>query len=317
MACTNPKRCWQQGQTEAGKPKYVFKKPVQHWNYKEQMVPCGKCISCKLQKSAEWATRATHEAQMHIFNCFITLTYAPENLPENESLEPLHLKNFIKKLRRRFKNFKYLACGEYGHNPRDNRIERPHYHLCLFGIDFQDKKYFFTNNIGQPVYRSELLEKLWDKGHSTVCEFTYETAAYTARYTLKKQTENEKYEHVNVDLKTGEVLEPEKYERIMQRLGKQPELIRMSKGLGKSWYEKYSSDTEKDYIIVRGKKHKTPRYYDKLLEEKDPEKLKKVKERREEIAKENPENRKVRRKAKAIIARQSLDKLPRGLDNGN
>ena len=183
MACTNPVKCWQVGVTENGKPNYVFKEPDNPWQYETQKVACQKCVSCKLQKSAEWASRCVHEAMFHDLNSFITLTYAPEYLPENESLDKEDLRLFIKRLRRKFKNikFKYLSCGEYGHNPNDGKIERPHYHLVLMGIDFPDKKYFFTNKIGQPVYRSDTLEKLWTKGHSSVGEFTYETAAYTRR----------------------------------------------------------------------------------------------------------------------------------------
>lgn len=184
MPCTNPKKCWHYGSTENGKPKYVFKKPP--GKVEEQKVPCGRCVSCQMDRSKEWVTRAVHEAQMHKSNCFITLTYSDENLPENGSLDKNDLRQFIKRLRRKFRPlaFKYLAAGEYG--SAENTF-RPHYHLCIFGIDFPDKKYLFTNKQGDAVYTSKMLLDTWqNKGHVSVGELNYKTAAYTARYTLKK-----------------------------------------------------------------------------------------------------------------------------------
>lgn len=291
-----------------------------HWLYESQKVPCGKCVSCKLQKASEWAVRCEHESKFHAENCFITLTYAPEHLPQNASLVPKHLTDFIKRLRERIKPklIKYFACGEYGHSPSTGNIERPHYHLCLFGMDFTDKKFFFNNKLEQPVYRSNLLESVWTFGHSTVAEFTFETAGYTARYTLKKQTEQEKFEHVNVDLETGAILEQAKYERIMRRKGIQPEFIRMSKGLGKNWLEKYRSDTDKDYIVSRNRKQKIPRYYDKENDKHNPEKHRKIKEVRVQKAKERSlKTTKSELKSREIINKQNVNLLKRGYDNGS
>ena len=168
---------------EKHKDKLAFKEPENAWNYETLKVPCGKCISCQMSRAGEWATRATQESKYHLHNCFVTLTYAPEHLPENESLNKEDLRLFFKRVRTKFKGvkFKYLASGEYGHNPKDNKIERPHYHICFFGIDFADKYVFYLNKIGQRVFRSKTLEDLWPFGHSTIGEFTYETAAYTAR----------------------------------------------------------------------------------------------------------------------------------------
>lgn len=318
MPCTQPKQCWLIGKTENGKDKYVFKQPDASHRFKSQKVACGKCISCKMSRASEWATRAYHESQCHLHNCFITLTYAPEKLPENESLQPLDLKNFIRRLRDHIKpmKIKYLACGEYGRNPKTGDIQRPHYHLCIFGYDFPDKYYFFSNKLGQPVYRSNTLETLWEEGISSIAQMTYETAAYTARYTIKKQTEQEKYEHVNVDPETGEILDDHKYERVMKRLGKTPEFIRMSNGIGKNWYKEFKQDTKKDYLKVNYKKHKIPRYYDKLHEKDDPASLIAIKEQRRKQAEKSKDNTKDRLKSKDIIIKQSLTKLPRGLDNG-
>jgi hypothetical protein len=55
-------------------------------------IPCGQCIGCRLEYSRQWAMRCHHEASLHIFNSFITLTYDPEHLPQDGSLK--HLKEF-------------------------------------------------------------------------------------------------------------------------------------------------------------------------------------------------------------------------------
>jgi hypothetical protein len=310
MPCTQPKKCWPYGLTVNGKQKYVFKKPE---NYKgeEQEVPCGKCISCQLDRSKEWATRAVHEAQMHALNCFITLTYDNENLPENGSLDPEDLRKFLKNLKKKlswrvycvgekytkgknkgktkykditYRPIKYLASGEYG---SEENTHRPHYHICLFGWEPTDKRFFKYNKRGDPIYISEEISKVWKKGFITVEELNYNTAAYTARYTLKKvkQYGTPEVQSEIIDTDTGET----NYNPVLWKAkeimdGKLPEFIRMSKGLGKEWYKKYKSDTYKDYLYTGKIKQKIPRYYDKQLEKENPEKLQQIKEKRREAA---------------------------------
>ena len=46
-------------------------------------MPCGNCLACKIQRSREWAMRLLHELEYWEKATFITLTYAPEHLPEN------------------------------------------------------------------------------------------------------------------------------------------------------------------------------------------------------------------------------------------
>ena len=57
MACTNPRKAWKYGLHESGKVKMTFKRPEYSENIEVQYLPCGKCISCKLDYSREWATR--------------------------------------------------------------------------------------------------------------------------------------------------------------------------------------------------------------------------------------------------------------------
>ena len=78
-----------------------------------ERVPCGYCTSCRLQKAADWATRCVHEAQLYKQNCFVTLTYAPEHLPDDHSVHKKTFKNFIKRIRRHFvdRRVRFYGCG--------------------------------------------------------------------------------------------------------------------------------------------------------------------------------------------------------------
>ena len=320
MPCTNPKKCWHVGTTENGKKKYVFKRPPNHWNYEQSQVPCGKCINCHVDKAREWATRATHEAQLHDNNCFVTLTYSDEHLPENATLKKEDLQKFIKLVRYHFRplEVKYLACGEYG---SESNTHRPHYHICFFGIDAPDKELFFTNRYGDPIYRSELFERIWKKGHVTIGQFNYRTASYTARYTIKKMetSENYQFKHEIIDKYTGETnYDPVAARKYYLMRNKIPEFITMSQGIGRKWHDKFKSDTHKDYITVNNHKAKIPKYYDKLLERKDPERLEQIKEARVAKAKELQKDKtKSILNSKDVIMKKRIKNQKRILNNGN
>lgn len=62
-------------------------------------LPCNDCIGCFRRTSLEWACRCVHEAQMHRYNAYITLTYDDEHLPENNSLQHRDYVLFMKALR--------------------------------------------------------------------------------------------------------------------------------------------------------------------------------------------------------------------------
>lgn len=293
MACTRPLKAWKYGTHPSGKQKLVFKDPGPQ--YEMQEVPCGKCESCKLDYSREWATRVFHEMQVTKVGCFLTLTIDDDHMVRESfvydgvtyppfSVYKRSVQLFLKRLRkemslvrvnpetgrrkRYYQKFRYLACGEYG----DGR-KRPHYHLCIMGLDFPDKRYWKTSDSGAILYRSAVLEKLWHYGFSSIGEVTWQTAAYVARYTFKKSKKRGSYEFV--DTSSGEIHE------LM------PEFLLMSKGVGLDWWLKYGSDTDKDYLVVdRDKKVKVPRYYDKQREKKDPESLVEIKAERERQAKE-------------------------------
>lgn len=231
-------------------------------------VPCGRCLGCRLENSRQWAVRMMHEAQTHDTNCFLTLTYDDDHVPSDYGLDKHHVRAFIRELRKAIapQRVRYFQCGEYG-----SEGDRPHYHCCLFGYSFPDRKKWTTRR-GNIVHRSDELESLWRHGYSEIGGLTFKSAAYVARYTTKKISLSEhsseeaitayqlRYERVNAF--TGEITEVE------------PEHATMSlkPGIGEPWFRKFWSDVyPADLVVMNGKTMRPPRYYDRLLERQDPD----------------------------------------------
>lgn len=224
-------------------------------------VPCGKCQGCRVDRSREWAARCVHEAQMHDENCFLTLTYNDEHLPPDYSISLRELQLFVKRLREHVKTkIRFFAVGEYG-----DLEDRPHYHLLIFNYNFPDQLLYSKKN-NKPIYTSKILSQLWPLGFSTIGTVNYQTAAYCARYSMKK---------IGGDLAT------EHYIRVHPITGKinsvTPEFSTQSRrpGLGAAWFHKYKSDVfPSDFLIVDKKKHPVPKFYLKLLAEEERKLLK-------------------------------------------
>ncbi len=221
-------------------------------------VPCGRCIGCKLERSRQWAVRCMHEASLHRDNCFLQLTYDDVHVPRFGSLLMDDWQKFFKRLRKQVGKVRFFGCGEYGDD-----FGRPHYHACLFGMDFADKVFWRKSETGHDLCRSEVLESVWTYGHSEIGSLTFESAAYVARYCTKKITGPKAREHYAcVDPETGEM---------GSRL---PEFATMSRrpGIGTGWFKKFSDEVyPSDEVIVNGRSAKPPRFYDRLLEAASPE----------------------------------------------
>lgn len=209
---------------------------------------------------------------MHEQNSYITLTYNDRFLPTNGSVDVRPLQLFFKRLRKAVypRRVRYFACGEYG-----DENQRPHYHAAVFGHAFGDR--FQVLRATPPLYRSSLLERLWidplterSLGNSSVGELTYESAAYVARYVMKKLTGSRAAEYGD----------------------REPPFVTMSlkPGLGQKWFETYAGDVfPADEIVHDGRRHRVPRYYDKQFSELAEEELEKIKARREAKATARPE----------------------------
>ena len=297
MPCYRPLKAYRSSElTAKGKSKIVFKQSYPNKIIERIALPCGRCIGCKLDRSLQWAIRCTEEAQLHHQNSFITLTYSEKHLPHDGSLIPSHFVNFMKKLRKKYEpqSIRYYMCGEYG-----EKFTRPHYHACLFGIDFQDKEIFKIEE-GICLYTSIILEQIWGRGHCTIGEVTFETAAYTARYIAKKITGKQADDHYTTTHPiTGDII----------RLHSEYNTMSRRPGIAKDWYDKYTTDIyPSDFLIYKGKTIKTPRYFDNLYEadDNDIETIKENRKIRAKIfAKDNtPERLAVREKIKLLNYKQ-------------
>jgi hypothetical protein len=213
---------------------------------------CGQCIGCRVQRSVDWAVRCMHEAQLHEFNSFVTLTYKEDDCPVSLNYRDFQL--FMKKARRRFGPFRFYMCGEYG-----DQFKRPHFHACFFGFRPTDLKLWRRSSSGFQLYRSPSLEETWDHGFVEVGDVTFQSAAYIARYVCKKVTGAGAEAHYEaVDGDTGEIFQRE------------PEFTRMSlkPGIAMDWLRLFHRDVEQGYVVQNGQKRKVPRFYEKYLSER-------------------------------------------------
>lgn len=282
-----------------------------------------------------------HEAKQHRFNTWVTLTYDDEHLPGRYwtglteyktrkriyggTLHKEHIQKFFRAIRKALSSkaarerfdvlfeykvhavmglrpipqLRYYYAGEYGEN-----WGRPHYHACIFGLEFNDRKHIDTTDQGHNLYTSKTLEKWWPYGRHMISDLTWETAAYTARYIMKKVTGDQAPYYYTVTCEeTGE------------ELTLQPEFNDMSRrpGLGKQWYEKYATDVYKQdtsHVRVRGNKTKPPRYYDKLYKKEKPEHYEHIRQqRRKETIKQQHKYTKARLLAEEKITEAKIRSL--------
>ena len=186
-------------------------------------------------------------------------------------------------------------CGEYGkvypnndysspplpHPFSDGReaLGRPHYHAIIFGHDFgmndPEKKGLEVHSVkrGHTLYRCEKLRKTNGNTVSSQSEpLTHESAAYVARYCVKKingEAADEYYIRVNEQGIPHKVI---------------PEYINMSRrpGIGETWFKKYHEDVfpYDELVVTGGKRVPVPKYYFNLYKKLKPEEIELVQARR-------------------------------------
>lgn len=291
-----------------GKKRYKIKKVIQ--------IPCGKCEGCRLDQAREMSIRCALESLEWKENHFITLTYDDKHIPKtrdhirartNEITGEVHeidneeentlwypdFQKFMKDLREYWRthynhtDIRFYMCGEYG--PKTNRA---HIHAIIYNlpIEPEDLIPYTRNKYGQMRYTCPVIENIWKKGFVTVADVSWETCCYVAQYCTKKK---------------GGTLYGEIKEDFYKRQGKMPEFTQCSRrpGIGKAYFEKNFWDIYKDdQIMLKAKtglkKVRPSSYYDKLFEDEGYEEyLKELKEKRQEVAKEN---------MKCILSRTTL-----------
>lgn len=177
---------------------------------------CGRCMPCRIQRRRIWEHRITLETNLLPDNSFLTLTYSDQALPVNGTglgtLEPKHLQDWLKRLRKGFKehistltllrskqfpllhsagstprlndSLRYYAVGEYG-----DETFRPHYHAAIFGLPT------CSNVLTRKPYcqctTCHLVRTTWGHGQIHVGTLEPASARYLAGYIEKKMTRND------------------------------------------------------------------------------------------------------------------------------
>lgn len=324
MPCFRPLDAWRSAKInpDTGKRPMVFSGKYALDYTDVVKLPCGQCIGCRLSRSQQWAIRCVHEASLHENNCFLTLTYSDEDLAQQEnpySINVEHFQKFMKRLRKHFTpknpykkdidpkkyqahkdryNIRFFHCGEYG-----GLTGRPHYHACIFNLDFPDKELWKIEN-DERLYISPTLDRIWGHGHCTIGDVTYQSAAYVARYVMKKITGDKAEEYYW------------KFDPIKRRYYElKPEYATMSRrpGLASAWFSKFYTDIyPADHVVLKGKILRPPKFYDTQLEKLDPFKHETIKQAREADAYKLIENNTPDRLAvREKIQLSRLEKLKR------
>lgn len=243
MSCYHPLKGFR---TPSG---VVFSELSRHDILGDIEIACGQCIGCRMRRASDWSLRVMHESTLWPRNCFVTLTYGRDKLPADGSLEHRDFQLFMKRLRKHAGvPIRYYMCGEYG--PLNSR---PHYHACLFNVDFQsDSVPSGKSASGAVFFDSPTLSRLWGHGIVSVQPLTKETSSYCARYIMKKV------------LGPGAQAAYVTDDGVIRR--REYAAMSLKPGIGAEWYKKYVSDVHRhDYVIVDGAKVSVPKYYDKLF----------------------------------------------------
>lgn len=141
-----------------------------------QNTRCGYCRNCRITKQASWIVRLWGESLHSEFVRFITLTFRPENYPQEYSVRPLQL--FLKRLRKPFPGkIRYFCVGELG-----SKTSRFHYHGILFISHTQSKLC--------PIDQS-VLENAWDNGFVSIFDVARNMSSfrYVTKYCWKRHDE--------------------------------------------------------------------------------------------------------------------------------
>jgi len=200
-------------------------------------------------------------------------------------------------------------CGEYGVNQDTGTLDtigRPHYHAIIFGYAFPDRLLHQTNHEGSQLYTSLLLDKAWGKGFSLIGDMTFQSAAYVARYCMKKINGELADDHyTRRDQVTGELT------YIRPEFGLQSR----NPGIAHTWWQKYRHDMDKGFITDKGIKLPSPAYYHKMYAkfyEADYEPIHEA--RQNAIEYMHPDNTLNRLRVKEKITLKRIQQLQRALN---
>lgn len=230
------------------------------WNQTLQQylkVPCGKCLYCLRLRQASWVTRLVEQLRQNPgTSYFVTMTYAPENVPVDPEtglmqVQKDHVKKLNMDLRRRFQQGFFMCDLDLDVGKLHERISLP--------VD-QRFKYYITSEYGPvgglPHYHSVyynlpsdrylvslLFEQIWDKGFCRVYEASPNTIGYITKYLVNSKV----------------------CETYDSRFQNRPFSL-MSKGLGLSYVDRMAAWHQADPLgrskaVYHGETSFMPRYY--------------------------------------------------------
>lgn len=163
------------------------------------LVPCGKCAACQINRQSQWRFRLEKELANSDFYLWITLTYEENSLRFYDeksgswctnfgirsgigrpAVNVEDCKLFFKRLRKRFPKvkFKYFLVSEYG-----GRTYRPHYHFLLFCSAFGGLRVCLDTR--RQIVDS--LENLWRCGFAYEKRYHKGVLAYLTKYCCKPE----------------------------------------------------------------------------------------------------------------------------------
>lgn len=279
-------------------------------HYKASIIPCGKCIGCRLDYSKEWANRAYLESLLYKdieittgkdeegndikekcdCNWFITLTYKDEELTKNEeftdkngftwtiedneraTLCPQDLHTFINTFRQlMYRDYGLTGIRYLACGEYGEDNLRPHYHIIFLNCPLPTKTFYNARlKRGYWYYQNTLIERAWTKGISNISEASWNCISYTARYITKK---------INGELEN----------EIYWANGIEKEFFRMSRdpGIGKPYYDLHKHEIYKhDSIMIKNLSgvhyEKPPKFFDDLYKAEYPDKWKEIQWKREQ-----------------------------------
>jgi len=251
----------------------------------EIKLPCGKCPECQKDYYTQWAVRGSRELARWPSSVFITLTYSPEHLPPDNSLDKKAIQDFIKRVKRHFRSTKenpirQTYCGEYG-----ELTGRPHYHAILYNCDFADKKKHYVSPQGHQVFTSDLLNRLWPFGHAEFGFALPGSIAYIYKYILKKKSRKEKEQPLIIERDgiTYEVAH---------------EFVESSRNPGIGAALRGSDSLKKGFLANDGVKQKIPKYYMEDLKKSDPRLYEAIKDKKHDFAASRPIETRLRKQQK-------------------
>lgn len=140
------------------------------------LIDCGKCLPCLTKRRQEWTIRLEQEFKHSKGALFVTLTYDPKHMPNDNSLNKKHVQDYMKRLRKRdgTNKIRYYLTGEYG-----SKGARPHYHVLLFNATEQHARKSWNDSRGNPI------------GYVHIGKVTLASIAYCTKYIVQPELKTE------------------------------------------------------------------------------------------------------------------------------